>query len=61
MSPLKVECRCQRCGHVWHSRKESPAYCPACRSAAWDVPKGFKPHPENNYANHAANVKGGKG
>ena len=33
-------CKCERCGHIWYSRKTTtaPIACAKCRSAYWNIP-----------------------
>ena len=34
------ECKCERCGHNWITRKEElPLICPKCKTPYWDKPK----------------------
>jgi len=33
-----MECKCERCGHVWTARTDKPKACPACKSYAWQKP-----------------------
>jgi len=31
-------CKCERCGHIWYSRKAAPIACAKCKSAYWNIP-----------------------
>ncbi len=32
------KCNCERCGHLWESRKTNkPKCCPACKSPYWET------------------------
>ena len=32
-----MECRCDRCGHVWQPRAAEPKTCPRCKSYRWNI------------------------
>jgi len=38
------EHECVMCGHVWWSKVEHPAQCPACHSRRWEDGSGEKAH-----------------